>query len=109
MHMYGRRKHYLTLFFYFTYIVVCMLCIGQLHLWNPDEPGTPRGSVAPLSDLEERLYSACQQLSLPLHGTATLQQLRTLCQHLDLEVHTHKHKNKYICLYAHGTVFVYMF
>ncbi|XP_058242015.1 ninein isoform X2 [Hemibagrus wyckioides] len=59
---------------------------GQLHLWNPDEPGTPRGSMAPLSDLEERLYSACQQLSLPLHGTATLQQLRTLCQHLDLEV-----------------------
>ncbi|KAK3573389.1 hypothetical protein QTP86_024623 [Hemibagrus guttatus] len=59
---------------------------GQLHLWNPDEPGTPRGSMAPLSDLEERLYSACQQLSLPLHGTASLQQLRTLCQHLGLEV-----------------------
>ncbi|MCI4376286.1 hypothetical protein PGIGA_G00186490 [Pangasianodon gigas] len=59
---------------------------GQLHLWNPDEPGTPRGSMAPFSDLEERLYSACQQLSLPLHGTATIQQLRTLCQHLGLEV-----------------------
>ncbi|XP_053477607.1 ninein isoform X2 [Ictalurus furcatus] len=59
---------------------------GQLHLWNPDELGTPHGSMAPLSDLEERLYSACQQLSLPLHGTATIQQLRTLCQHLGLEV-----------------------
>ncbi|XP_062850901.1 ninein isoform X2 [Trichomycterus rosablanca] len=59
---------------------------GQLHLWNPDEPGTPRGSTAPLSDLEERLQSACLQLSLPLHDTATSQQLRTLCQHLGLEV-----------------------
>lgn len=59
---------------------------GQLHLWNPDELGTPHGSMVPLSDLEERLYSACQQLSLPLHGTATIQQLRTLCQHLGLEV-----------------------
>ncbi|KAK2852512.1 hypothetical protein Q7C36_007713 [Tachysurus vachellii] len=59
---------------------------GQLHLWNPDEPGTPRGSMAPSSDLEERLYNACHQFSLPLHGTATLQQLRTLCQHLGLEV-----------------------
>ncbi|XP_060782186.1 ninein isoform X2 [Neoarius graeffei] len=59
---------------------------GQLHLWNPDEPGTPRGSMAPLSDLEDRLYSACQQLSLPLDGKATIHQLRTLCQHLNLEV-----------------------
>ncbi|XP_060728710.1 ninein isoform X2 [Tachysurus vachellii] len=59
---------------------------GQLHLWNPDEPGTPWGSMAPSSDLEERLYNACHQFSLPLHGTATLQQLRTLCQHLGLEV-----------------------
>ncbi|KAF4090473.1 hypothetical protein AMELA_G00052540 [Ameiurus melas] len=62
---------------------------GQLHLWNPDELGTPHGSMAPISDLEERLYSACQQLSLPLHGTATIQQLRTLCQHLGLEVGEH--------------------
>lgn len=74
-----------------SYTCVCVLCVGQLHLWNPDELGTPHGSMAPLSDLEERLYSACQQLSLPLHGTATIQQLRTLCQHLGLEVHTHEH------------------
>uniref|UniRef100_A0A3B1IWI0 Ninein n=1 Tax=Astyanax mexicanus TaxID=7994 RepID=A0A3B1IWI0_ASTMX len=59
---------------------------GQLHLWNPDEPSTPRGSMAPLSDLEERLHSACQQLSLPLNGMATPQQLHTLCQHLGMEV-----------------------
>ncbi|GAA6111065.1 ninein isoform X2 [Tachysurus ichikawai] len=59
---------------------------GQLHLWNPDDPGTPRGSMAPSGDLEERLYNACHQFLLPLHGTATLQQLRTLCQHLGLEV-----------------------
>ncbi|KAF5901596.1 ninein isoform X2, partial [Clarias magur] len=59
---------------------------GQLHLWNPDEPGTPRGSMAPLSDQEERLSSVCEQLSLNLHGTATIQQLRMLCQHLGLEV-----------------------
>ncbi|XP_072534333.1 uncharacterized protein nin [Salminus brasiliensis] len=59
---------------------------GQLHLWNPDEPSTPRGSMAPLSDLEERLHSACQQLSLPLNGMATLQQLHTLCQHLGMEM-----------------------
>ncbi|XP_053358384.1 ninein isoform X1 [Clarias gariepinus] len=59
---------------------------GQLHLWNPDEPGTPRGSMAPLSDQEERLSSICEQLSLDLHSTATIQQLRMLCQHLGLEV-----------------------
>ncbi|XP_036430509.1 ninein [Colossoma macropomum] len=59
---------------------------GQLHLWNPDEPGTPRGSMVPLSGLEERLQSACQQLALPLNGMATLHQLHTLCQHLGMEV-----------------------
>lgn len=79
-----------TLLHCFTsHICLCVLCVGQLHLWNPDEPGTPRSSMAPLGDLEERLYSTCQQLSLSLHGTATIQQLHTLCQHLGLEVHKH--------------------
>ncbi|XP_076830835.1 uncharacterized protein nin isoform X2 [Brachyhypopomus gauderio] len=59
---------------------------GQLHLWNPDDPGTPRGSLAPLGGLEERLQQACQELSLPLNGTATPHQLRTLCLHLGMEV-----------------------
>ncbi|KAK1791790.1 hypothetical protein P4O66_013769, partial [Electrophorus voltai] len=58
---------------------------GQLHLWNPDDPGTPCGSLAPLAGLEERVQQACQQLSLPLNGTATLHQLRALCQHLGME------------------------
>ncbi|XP_026133857.1 ninein-like isoform X5 [Carassius auratus] len=59
---------------------------GQLHLWNPDEPSTPRGNAVPLCDLEERLHNACHQLSLPINGTATLQQLHTLCQHIGIEV-----------------------
>uniref|UniRef100_A0A672K8M4 Ninein n=1 Tax=Sinocyclocheilus grahami TaxID=75366 RepID=A0A672K8M4_SINGR len=59
---------------------------GQLHLWNPDEPSTPRGSAVPLCDMEERLHNACHQLSLPINGTATLQQLHTLCQHIGIEV-----------------------
>uniref|UniRef100_A0A672N8P4 Ninein n=1 Tax=Sinocyclocheilus grahami TaxID=75366 RepID=A0A672N8P4_SINGR len=57
---------------------------GQLHLWNPDEPSTPRGNA--LCDMEERLHNACHQLSLPINGTATLQQLHTLCQHIGIEV-----------------------
>ncbi|XP_043112165.1 ninein [Puntigrus tetrazona] len=59
---------------------------GQLHLWNPDEPSTPRGNALPLCDLEERIHNACHQLSLPINGTATLQQLHTLCQHIGIEV-----------------------
>ncbi|KTF79817.1 hypothetical protein cypCar_00008276 [Cyprinus carpio] len=59
---------------------------GQLHLWNPDEPSTPRGNALPLCDMEERLHNACHQLSLPINGTATLQQLHTLCQHIGIEV-----------------------
>uniref|UniRef100_A0A8C2L4Y7 Ninein (GSK3B interacting protein) n=1 Tax=Cyprinus carpio TaxID=7962 RepID=A0A8C2L4Y7_CYPCA len=59
---------------------------GQLHLWNPDEPSTPRGNAVPLCDMEERLHNACHQLSLPINGTATLQQLHTLCQHIGIEV-----------------------
>lgn len=62
------------------------LCAGQLHLWNPDEPSTPRGNAMPLCDLEERLQHACHQLSLPINGMATLQQLHALCQHIGVEV-----------------------
>ncbi|RXN10611.1 ninein-like isoform X2 [Labeo rohita] len=58
---------------------------GQLHLWNPDEPSTPRSNAVPLCDMEERLHNACHQLSLPINGTATLQQLHTLCQHIGIE------------------------
>lgn len=59
---------------------------GQLHLWNPDEPSTPRSNALPLCDLEERLHNACHQLSLPINGTATLQQLHMLCQHIGIEL-----------------------
>ncbi|XP_052428955.1 ninein isoform X1 [Carassius gibelio] len=59
---------------------------GQLHLWNPDEPSTPGANALPLCDMEERLHYACHQLSLPINGTATLQQLHTLCQHIGIEV-----------------------
>ncbi|KAI7805764.1 putative ninein [Triplophysa rosa] len=57
---------------------------GQLHLWNPDEPTTP--IALPLCDLEERLHNACHQLSLPINGTATMQQLHMLCQHIGIEL-----------------------
>lgn len=59
---------------------------GQLHLWNPDEPTTPRGNAVGLCDLEERLQNACLQLSLPVNGMATLTQLHALCQHIGIEV-----------------------
>ncbi|XP_041928621.1 ninein isoform X3 [Alosa sapidissima] len=61
---------------------------GQLHLWNPDEPGTPRGSMCmPISERqEERLHAACAELALPWDQPATQEQLFTLCQHLGLEL-----------------------
>ncbi|XP_046902039.1 ninein isoform X1 [Hypomesus transpacificus] len=60
---------------------------GQLQLWNPDEPGTPRGSAAPLSQrLEDRLREACQGLALPWDAAASLPELLALCEHLGLEV-----------------------
>ncbi|TRY57988.1 hypothetical protein DNTS_027341, partial [Danionella cerebrum] len=60
---------------------------GQQHLWNPDEPSTPRSSgPVPLSELEESLQNACHQLALSTHGTATLQQLQALCQLIGIEV-----------------------
>uniref|UniRef100_A0A8C9RA54 Ninein n=1 Tax=Scleropages formosus TaxID=113540 RepID=A0A8C9RA54_SCLFO len=60
---------------------------GQLHFWNPDEPGTPRGAAVPLSDrLEERLHEACEDLGLSLDGCANRHDLLNLCEHLCLEV-----------------------
>ncbi|XP_035236079.1 ninein isoform X3 [Anguilla anguilla] len=60
---------------------------GQLHFWNPDEPGTPRGAAMPLSErLEERLYGACEDLALSWDGLASRSELLSVCEHLGLEV-----------------------
>uniref|UniRef100_A0AAZ3Q561 EF-hand domain-containing protein n=1 Tax=Oncorhynchus tshawytscha TaxID=74940 RepID=A0AAZ3Q561_ONCTS len=60
---------------------------GQLHLWNPDEPSTPRGSITPLSDhQEERFREACEELTMPWDGFASHHELLALCDHLGLEV-----------------------
>ncbi|XP_041668670.1 ninein isoform X2 [Cheilinus undulatus] len=61
---------------------------GQLHLWNPDEPSTPRGAGVPLSNcLEERLREACDELEIPWDGCADHNELLNLCEHLSLEIH----------------------
>ena len=60
-----------------------------MTLWNPDEPGTPQGSVpgGPLSQhLELRLQEACQDLALPADGTASLADLQGLADRLGPEV-----------------------
>lgn len=60
---------------------------GQMHLWNPDEPTTPRGSLIPLTScLEERLREACGQLLISWDGCAGHAELLALCEHLGLEV-----------------------
>lgn len=60
---------------------------GQLHLWNPDEPGTPKASTVPLPErLEERARDACQALALPWDGCARHRELLALCEHLGMEV-----------------------
>ncbi|XP_076013883.1 uncharacterized protein nin [Genypterus blacodes] len=60
---------------------------GQMHLWNPDEPGTPRRSVAPLSfRLEEQLRVACDELGMLWDGCASRTELLAVCEHLGLEV-----------------------
>ncbi|XP_043998452.1 ninein [Gambusia affinis] len=62
---------------------------GQMHLWNPDEPSTPRGSVVPLSArLEERLREACEELGIAWDGSAAHSELLALCEHLGLEVNS---------------------
>ncbi|XP_042356960.1 ninein isoform X3 [Plectropomus leopardus] len=60
---------------------------GQMHLWNPDEPSTPRGSIRPLSScLEERLREACDELQISWDGCAAHTELLALCEHLGLEI-----------------------
>ncbi|KAI1895270.1 hypothetical protein AGOR_G00104570 [Albula goreensis] len=60
---------------------------GQLHLWNPDEPGTPRGAAMPLSEkLEEKLREACEDLAVSWDGCASHQELLSVCEHVGLEV-----------------------
>uniref|UniRef100_A0AAX7UDU2 EF-hand domain-containing protein n=1 Tax=Astatotilapia calliptera TaxID=8154 RepID=A0AAX7UDU2_ASTCA len=59
---------------------------GQMHLWNPDEPNTPRGSIVPLSaHLEERLREACEEMEIQWDGCAGHSELLALCEHLGLE------------------------
>ncbi|KAK2826598.1 hypothetical protein Q5P01_020812 [Channa striata] len=60
---------------------------GQMHLWNPDEPSTPRGSVVPVSThLEERVREACEELRVSWDGCAGNAELLALCERLQLEV-----------------------
>ncbi|KAM4541039.1 uncharacterized protein nin [Fundulus diaphanus] len=62
---------------------------GQMHLWNPDEPSTPRGSSAPLSErLEERLREACEDAAMAWDGCAPRSELLALCERLGLEVNS---------------------
>uniref|UniRef100_A0A3Q3WL99 EF-hand domain-containing protein n=1 Tax=Mola mola TaxID=94237 RepID=A0A3Q3WL99_MOLML len=59
----------------------------QMHLWNPDEPSTPRRSSVPLSScLEERLREACGELLMTWDGCADHTELLALCKHLGLEL-----------------------
>ncbi|KAM7376251.1 hypothetical protein PAMP_005994 [Pampus punctatissimus] len=59
---------------------------GQMQLWNPDEPSTPRGS-APLSNpSEERLREACEELAISWDGCAGHTDLLALCEYLGLEL-----------------------
>ncbi|XP_054597767.2 ninein isoform X3 [Nothobranchius furzeri] len=60
---------------------------GQMHLWNPDEPSTPRGSAASLTArLEGQLREACDELEIAWDGSADHAELLTLCEHLGLEL-----------------------
>ncbi|KAF6724035.1 Ninein [Oryzias melastigma] len=60
---------------------------GQMHLWNPDGPSTPRGSVAPLSvRLEAELRHACEELGVAWDGRAARSELLVLCERLGLEL-----------------------
>ncbi|KAK6478881.1 ninein-like [Huso huso] len=59
---------------------------GQLRLWNPDDPGTPRGGQPPSPDwLEERLGAVCEELGVSRHGCASCRQLISMCEQLGLE------------------------
>lgn len=72
---------------YHKILSLLLLHIGQMHLWNPDEPSTPRGSIVPLSSrLEERMREACEELAISWDGCAGRSELLTLCEYLGLEV-----------------------
>lgn len=65
----------------------CFVFVGQMRLWNPDEPSTPRGSNAPPStSLEERLQEACSELMISWDGYASHVELLVLSEHLGLKV-----------------------
>lgn len=67
--------------------VACGVCAGQMQVWNPDEPSTPRKSANPLSlCLKEQLREACDELDIAWDGCAGHSELLVLCQHLGLEV-----------------------
>lgn len=74
------------------FVTKCSQCplimyLGQMHLWNPDEPSTPRGSIVPLPTcVEERLREACDELHISWDGCAGHTELLALCEHLGLEV-----------------------
>ncbi|XP_061699449.1 ninein [Syngnathoides biaculeatus] len=57
---------------------------GQMHLWNPDDPSTPRECVAAPS--KERLEEACEELAISWHGCAGHMELIALCDYLGLEI-----------------------
>uniref|UniRef100_A0A3P8SQR9 Ninein n=1 Tax=Amphiprion percula TaxID=161767 RepID=A0A3P8SQR9_AMPPE len=60
---------------------------GQMHLWNPDEPSTPRGSGGSVSTRsEERLREACEDLAITWDGCAGHTELLALCEHVGLEI-----------------------
>ncbi|XP_016531795.1 ninein isoform X2 [Poecilia formosa] len=59
---------------------------GQMHLWNPDEPSTARGSVVPR--VEERLREVCEELAIAWDGCAAHSELLALCEHLGLEANS---------------------
>ncbi|XP_055015147.1 ninein [Boleophthalmus pectinirostris] len=61
---------------------------GQSLLWNPDEPGTPRGCVgAPVAGrLEQKVLEACEDLALSWDGLATHADLLSLSRRLGLQI-----------------------
>uniref|UniRef100_W5N1Z9 Ninein n=1 Tax=Lepisosteus oculatus TaxID=7918 RepID=W5N1Z9_LEPOC len=59
---------------------------GQLHFWNPDDLGTPRGFAPSPDELEECLQGACEELGLCRDGFASHQELLSVCARLGLEV-----------------------
>lgn len=78
-------------------------CLGQMHLWNPDEPSTPRKSSIPLpSCLEERLREACAELKISWDGYAGHAELLALCEHLSLEVRF-KTRTSFYCISMQNT------